>query len=56
MLVDPGVGARRGIGRVRVVDPDGASLGLQTQVVLDRSRSIVGWGEFTVADPGSFGA
>ena len=29
--MDPSVGARHGIGRVRVVDPDGASLGSQTQ-------------------------
>ena len=52
-LADPSVGARRGIRRVEVVDPDGVSLGSQTQAFLVCSQSVAGWGEFGVTDPGS---
>ena len=53
-LADLGVGAHRGIGQVGVVDPNGVSLGSQIQAFLVCSRSVAGWGEFGVADPGSF--
>ena len=51
-LTDPGIGARHGIGQVGVMDPDGASSGSQSQVVLECSRSVAGWGEFGVTNPG----
>jgi len=33
-----------GLGKPELVDPDGASLGSQTRVFLERSRSIARWG------------
>ena len=42
-----------GLGEPKLVDPDGASLGSQTRgFFLERSRSVAGWGEFGVIDPG----